>query len=872
MDGASGAYGAVACVQHVKNPIKSARAVLDDGQHCLISGPAAEGFAQDEHKVSNEYFTTNSRRTHWINRKKTQTPFCADLETVGAVALDTYGNLAAAGSTGGLTNKLRGRIGDTSILGAGLWADDSLALTCSGYGDDILRECLAAKVAGLHRNLSLDEAVCTVLKHKSLTKPTSAAVIAINSKGLISIQSTARVFLVGTYTTNQATSAFSMQTSVPLYAEHILFENTSLAVGLTRFPITQGHTILHCKQGLGLVAMEPADFVNAMSIAKDTSAALCSNFGAQRCGLAYDGKDLVSIIPLHGLGEGWEPIIHCEERFDAIFPGYITSLNGPKMSDNSLDHMRRKIVSHTGLFHPLDFHFNGDRSDVNLFARIIRGEIAQWRIWEDQNHVAFLTPFGNTPGFTVLVPRTHLQSDIFGLPAEHYEALVLAAQRVAQHLMAAFNTDHCGMFFEGFEVDYAHIKLVPIHRMKSDQCPEPVSPMLAPHEVYPGYLSTQFGPITSDWTKMSSDALEIRAIMRKAHLVAAPKSWINPGSHVMDALNSQWYSEIFSLQDKIFRATTNFFQHQKKYKNAMVPVTTDSISSPIGLGSDSLPVHIKLHGRDTHLADSMQFTLEYLLRLQGGAPGAFYVSCSFRGEEPDAMHLNQFFHMECEMLGGLDVAIAVAEEYMVALASALLQDHRSSLEAIAGTIDHVEALLSQYQASGHCFPRINLSEALELPRISDCPDAWSFVTPGDPSHGRLLNRAGERALIERFNGPVWLTQMDHLSVPFYQAFVPHTNQGKALCADLLLGPGEILGLGQRHATVGAVEDSLKLHRVPRETYEWYMDIRDPDKGGKELQTSGWGMGVERFLCWILKHDDVRDFAIIPRLKTAKFLP
>ena len=236
------------------------------------------------------------------------------------------------------------------------------------------------------------------------------------------------------------------------------------------------------------------------------------------------------------------------------------------------------------------------------------------------------------------------------------------------------------------------------------------------------------------------------------------------------------------------------------------------------------------------------------------------------------MHLNQFFHVECEIPGTLDSAIGVAEDYIVALASTLLRDHRAKIEAIAGNVGHVERLVSTYQVSGRGFPRISLSEALELTEIQSCQDAWRWVSPANLNHGRILRRAGEKLIIEKFNGPVWLTEMDHLGVPFYQAFVPGTNQKKALCCDLLLGPGEILGLGQRHLSAAAVEESLKLHQVPRESYEWYLDIRDSQKGGKELQTSGWGMGIERFLAWLLKHDDIRDFAIVPRLKNDRFLP
>ena len=130
----------------------------------------------------------------------------------------------------------------------------------------------------------------------------------------------------------------------------------------------------------------------------------------------------------------------------------------------------------------------------------------------------------------------------------------------------------------------------------------------------------------------------------------------------------------------------------------------------------------------------------------------------------------------------------------------------------------------------------------------------------------------ERILIEKFGGAFWLTEMDHMSVPFYQAFVPNTNQSKALCADLLFGPGEVLGLGQRHADFESVREALKMHQAPEEPYKWYVDMRDSKAGRFALQTSGWESSMERFLAWILQHDDIRDMAIISRLKGMKFEP
>jgi aspartyl/asparaginyl-tRNA synthetase len=109
--------------------------------------------------------------------------------------------------------------------------------------------------------------------------------------------------------------------------------------------------------------------------------------------------------------------------------------------------------------------------------------------------------------------------------------------------------------------------------------------------------------------------------------------------------------------------------------------------------------------------------------------------------------------------------------------------------------------------------------------------------------------------------------MNHLSVPFYQAYSDDTKL-EARCGDLLMGIGEMGGLRERHQISQDVEDALLHHQVPLEPYRWYMDIREH----KEMQTVGWGMGMERFMLWILGHDDVRDIALIPRLKTGKFLP
>ena len=87
--------------------------------------------------------------------------------------------------------------------------------------------------------------------------------------------------------------------------------------------------------------------------------------------------------------------------------------------------------------------------------------------------------------------------------------------------------------------------------------------------------------------------------------------------------------------------------------------TTNTVSSPMGLGSDSEPVFVNILGQDVYLADSMQFVLEYFLRFQENLPGTYYISTSFRGEDPDATHLYKFYHVECELLGDMDKAIQI---------------------------------------------------------------------------------------------------------------------------------------------------------------------------------------------------------------------
>lgn len=167
MDGKTLKAGAVAGVTNIKNPITAARAVMDKSEHVMMAGKGAEAFAAANGctVVNPSYFFTTARWRGLMNAKKQDSlkalhkdssnallrqPGNHDYKygTVGAVALDMHGNLAAATSTGGMTNKRYGRIGDSPIIGAGTYADNNTcAISCTGWGEFYIRLVMAKTIS-----------------------------------------------------------------------------------------------------------------------------------------------------------------------------------------------------------------------------------------------------------------------------------------------------------------------------------------------------------------------------------------------------------------------------------------------------------------------------------------------------------------------------------------------------------------------------------------------------------------------------------------------------------------------------------------------------------------------------------------------------
>lgn len=178
MSGADLRAGAVAAVTGVRHPVALARTVMEETPHVLLAGPGAERLAVTHglELCEPDWFVTDRQRERWMASKG----------TVGAVALDADGHLAAATSTGGVRDQMPGRVGDSPLIGAGCYAEDATcAVSATGDGERIIRAGLAAEVAALMRigGLTLDAACARALRDRVGPLRGDAGLIALDAAG-----------------------------------------------------------------------------------------------------------------------------------------------------------------------------------------------------------------------------------------------------------------------------------------------------------------------------------------------------------------------------------------------------------------------------------------------------------------------------------------------------------------------------------------------------------------------------------------------------------------------------------------------------------------------------------------------------------------
>jgi beta-aspartyl-peptidase (threonine type) len=198
--------GAVSGLTHVKNPVLLARAVMEKSEHVMLSGAGAEQFAKEQglELVENSYFDTEFRYEalkkakqsmqkvpHQAQNYRLEAPWLPEwnMGTVGAVAIDSSGLLTAATSTGGMTAKRYGRIGDAPIIGAGNFADNaSCAVSATGHGEFFIRYRVASDICARvkYQGISADKAADQVIQHELAKVGGTGGVILIDHKGKVS--------------------------------------------------------------------------------------------------------------------------------------------------------------------------------------------------------------------------------------------------------------------------------------------------------------------------------------------------------------------------------------------------------------------------------------------------------------------------------------------------------------------------------------------------------------------------------------------------------------------------------------------------------------------------------------------------------------
>ncbi|MBK6992484.1 MAG: isoaspartyl peptidase/L-asparaginase [Chitinophagaceae bacterium] len=196
MDGKNLMAGAVSAVRNVRNPVELAHAIMNKSQHVMLNGNGALEFAK-EHGLQieeDEYFYSAFRYEQWKQMQGSNEVVLdhnvvikdKKFGTVGAAAMDIHGNIAAATSTGGMTNKQYGRVGDSPIIGAGTYANNkTCAISCTGHGEPFIRAVTAYDVSCLmeYKGLSLEEAMKVVVHDKLMKIDGEGGMIGVDAKG-----------------------------------------------------------------------------------------------------------------------------------------------------------------------------------------------------------------------------------------------------------------------------------------------------------------------------------------------------------------------------------------------------------------------------------------------------------------------------------------------------------------------------------------------------------------------------------------------------------------------------------------------------------------------------------------------------------------
>ncbi|ADC31502.1 Asparaginyl-tRNA synthetase [Mycoplasmoides gallisepticum str. F] len=292
-----------------------------------------------------------------------------------------------------------------------------------------------------------------------------------------------------------------------------------------------------------------------------------------------------------------------------------------------------------------------------------------------------------------------------------------------------------------------------------------------------------------------------------------------------------------------------------------LPITTQSVTSPMGLGSDSKPYKVISKSNlnyEFYLADSMQFHLELMLRAKD-ISSVGYITNTFRGEQVDNRHLHQFNHFEIEMLGNLNNCKEKIIDYIKFIVNELIKKHKNLIDFFnTNNSNRLKKWLSNEVIDlkhDHVISLLKLEYPVGIEKI--------YLNKNDFIES--VNSKGEQYLINKFkNNIIWLSNFPWQLVPFYQKI----EGDYAINSDLLIGIGETVGSGQRCITYKETYDSILKHKNNPKHYDWYLKM----KLESELETSGFGLGLERLVLFIIDEKDIRNVQLLPRETDRELLP
>ena len=342
----------------------------------------------------------------------------------------------------------------------------------------------------------------------------------------------------------------------------------------------------------------------------------------------------------------------------------------------------------------------------------------------------------------------------------------------------------------------------------------------------------------------------------------------NPIEHYLDVAKNKYFHALLCLRSHIKLISDYYFSTVVGAKNIDLFMLTSSISSPMGPGSDSESIPIKFGELETYLTDSSQFGFESLLL--NGLDKVYCYMPSMRGENPDKRHLNQFFHCEMEMKGNLNDLKPIIEGYIKILCETILAA-KNIINLIAVDPERTKTVLKKVLQQDK-FDDISFDEAVKILEVNKKSEFINYT-----DKGRDIKPQGERFLsqILKLDIPFWISGFDRDRVPFYQK-PDAINFDKVINADMIFPAitdksfgGEVLGSGQRQNTAKEMYESLQRQNLDSKPYEWYIDLRRQ----KDYSiSSGFGLGIERFISWALGLEDIKDAIIYPRLKNVLSYP